>query len=56
MPRFPEPRDFNAGPSLCAMPECRKDATNLCSRCKGGPYCSKECQTAHWKEHKQECR
>lgn len=27
-----------------------------CSRCKKALYCSKECQTLHWKEvHKDEC-
>eukprot|EP00198_Chlamydomonas_reinhardtii_P010112 XP_001699449.1 predicted protein [Chlamydomonas reinhardtii] len=29
--------------------------TQLCSRCKSVRYCGRECQSAHWKEHKQEC-
>ncbi|KAG2436706.1 hypothetical protein HXX76_006232 [Chlamydomonas incerta] len=29
--------------------------TQLCSRCKSVRYCGRECQAAHWKEHKQEC-
>ncbi len=27
-----------------------------CSRCMGVYYCGKECQTAHWKAHKAECK
>jgi hypothetical protein len=27
----------------------------FCSRCGVCPYCSKECQIAHWKEHKKVC-
>ena len=28
----------------------------LCTKCKLTPYCSKPCQTAHWKAgHKQHC-
>jgi hypothetical protein len=32
--------------------------TNLkvCSRCKVMTYCSRQCQVAHWSEHKRECR
>jgi hypothetical protein len=26
-----------------------------CSRCKVASYCSKECQTEHWKDHKLNC-
>ena len=28
----------------------------LCGACKSVRYCGKECQTAHWKDHKAECR
>ncbi len=28
----------------------------LCSICKSGYYCSKECQTRDWKIHKKECK
>ena len=27
-----------------------------CARCMGAMYCSKECQTQHWAEHKRGCR
>jgi TPR repeat protein len=27
-----------------------------CSRCKAIKYCSRDCQTKHWPEHKPECR
>ncbi|KAK9807887.1 hypothetical protein WJX72_012258 [[Myrmecia] bisecta] len=27
-----------------------------CKDCQGVGYCSKQCQRAHWKEHKQEYR
>ena len=27
-----------------------------CSGCRLINYCSRECQVAHWKKHKQSCR
>ena len=30
-------------------------APNLCSRCQQARYCSRACQTAHWKQHKRVC-
>ena len=27
----------------------------MCSRCKLVWYCSRDCQVAHWKEHKKNC-
>jgi tetratricopeptide (TPR) repeat protein len=37
---------------------CRKESKELkkCSGCKTVSYCSKECQTMHWKEHKAQCQ
>ena len=32
------------------------DTIKRCSRCKKTKYCSKECQRAHWKVHKQKCQ
>jgi hypothetical protein len=32
-----------------------KKQLKWCARCNGTPYCSKECQKRHWKEHKQVC-
>ena len=34
---------------------CRKAGTHRCGQCKQVFYCSKECQTAHWKTHKRQC-
>ena len=31
-------------------------AMRMCSRCGSVAYCSRECQTAHWKAHKKVCR
>ncbi|KAK0490418.1 hypothetical protein IW261DRAFT_1432010 [Armillaria novae-zelandiae] len=35
---------------------CPNDATQTCSGCFLVRYCSKECQTEHWKFHKQDCK
>ncbi|CAN0459269.1 unnamed protein product, partial [Ectocarpus sp. 12 AP-2014] len=48
----------------CARPACGKRQGNasggakfkVCSRCQVAMYCSGECQKAHWKTHKMECR
>ncbi len=31
-------------------------AFSKCARCQATPYCSKACQTAHWKTHKPSCK
>ena len=36
-------------------PVCHKEATSSCSKCKKTFYCSKNCQTIHWKAHKLFC-
>ena len=46
--------------SLCDNPSCTQenellDKPSRCSRCKAAFYCSRACQVAHWKEHKQSC-
>ncbi|KAH6906719.1 hypothetical protein BKA70DRAFT_396558 [Coprinopsis sp. MPI-PUGE-AT-0042] len=35
---------------------CSKPGTMRCSACKLVSYCSKECQKAHWGNHKQDCK
>jgi hypothetical protein len=46
----------------CAYPGCTVTGTDgtqstlKCARCRAVYYCSKEHQTAHWKEHKAVCR
>lgn len=39
---------------ICA--KCRKVGDlRTCARCESQQYCSRECQMAHWKEHKKIC-
>ena len=38
---------------LCSI--CAQPATQKCSRCRRVWYCSRQCQRAAWKEHKDEC-
>jgi hypothetical protein len=40
---------------MCAN-ACGKSGNKRCARCQTTFYCSKECQTSHWKEHKQTCK
>lgn len=39
----------------CKVSLTKSDAFG-CSRCKVTHYCGRECQVAHWKEHKKECK
>lgn len=44
--------------SQCAKVETADEPLRLCSNCKTAQYCSKECQTKHWREagHKEACK
>ena len=40
----------------CAAAGCASaEARNVCARCQAVRYCSRECQRADWKAHKQAC-
>jgi hypothetical protein len=40
----------------CAVCGGQPEALLLCSGCMGVKYCSAECQRAHWKRHRTECK
>jgi len=42
--------------SCCEKQGCYLSGLMRCGRCKSVSYCSKECQTKHWKEHKIDCK
>ncbi|MCJ1235698.1 hypothetical protein MMC14_003669 [Varicellaria rhodocarpa] len=39
----------------CSSNSCSNTGTSRCNGCQDVLYCSKECQKAHWKTHKQTC-
>lgn len=45
-------------PNGCFNPSCSSDleGNKKCARCKWANYCCQECQKAHWKDHKKECK
>jgi hypothetical protein len=40
----------------CDKSEEKSGDMKKCSQCKAVFYCNRECQKAHWKEHKKHCR
>ena len=56
----------STNPLQCSLPSCSntqwiggdgrpKGPLTPCARCKHAAYCSKQCQSKHWKKHKQTC-
>jgi hypothetical protein len=45
-------------PTFVYCSSCSKELEQVlqCSLCKNATYCSKECQKAHWKDHKPRCQ
>lgn len=41
--------------SDCATIGCERTAHWKCSNCEMALYCSHECQSQHWEDHKEEC-
>ena len=53
----PKPTETCCGSAACEkLEEPFEKRFFECSRCRLIAYCSKECQAAHWKEHKRHCR
>ena len=62
-----DPDDFELHPEACppaALPRvcdnegCSNvgDIRKRCGKCFVARYCSRECQVAHWKSHKRQCK
>lgn len=50
-----EVRGFNIEYRKHKCRNCDGDASHKCGKCKAVYYCTKECQTADWKDHKILC-
>jgi hypothetical protein len=44
-----------AAASVCALCEKSGDSLQSCARCQAVAYCNRDCQMAHWNEHKKDC-
>lgn len=46
------------GLAACSGPDCKTKATKLqrCAQCKATYYCSTECQSKHWSQHRSACK
>ena len=40
----------------CSRPGCSGAGLNKCTGCRKARYCGQECQLAHWKAHKSDCK
>lgn len=54
--QFANPNDRQLYKDVNVCARCGAKASSNCSRCKKVKYCSKECQTKHWPEHKSQCK
>lgn len=45
----------NLLPEKSKCVKCGQEANKRCSRCKTEWYCRRECQVAHWREHRYTC-
>jgi len=41
---------------ICANDDCQESTDRRCTRCYCVGYCTRKCQVAHWKKHKQVCK
>ncbi len=53
--RTPEEAALVAAIGESCCDKCGKPTKQGCSGCRAAIYCSKECQKADWKQHKQTC-
>lgn len=52
-------QDFINDPAMYNCDHCKKSSDgklSICAKCKKVCYCSKDCQTKAWKEHKKACK
>lgn len=47
--------DTNICCANCSKTEFNAPNLKYCAKCRGTRYCSRDCQTAHWKVHKKVC-
>ncbi|GAM23741.1 hypothetical protein SAMD00019534_069160 [Acytostelium subglobosum LB1] len=52
-PEMSNEERINIRSNICA--NCGGEGTNYCARCLVSPYCSKDCQIAHWSIHSPLC-
>ena len=48
-------RDYPDHCENCGTAETKEAKLKKCARCKMVAYCNRDCQKAHWKEHKPDC-
>jgi len=50
------PPDICANCANCGKGEESSNSLKTCTACKLVKYCSRDCQVAHWPQHKKECK